>query len=51
MLEQLQIKPSEALLIDDSAEKVKQAEKHGFQTIQFTSESQLGNILHKRNIM
>lgn len=37
----LGVKPKEVLLVDDSAEKVEMAEKHGLRTIHFKSAEQV----------
>lgn len=51
VLEELGLQPQEALLIDDSPEKIATAKGYGIQTIQFESAIQLETALRERNML
>lgn len=51
LLDRYQVKPSEAIFIDDSLRNVKAAEALGIQSIHFQNPEQLRDELKKRNVL
>lgn len=47
VISRLGVNPDDALLIDDSSEKIRMAARHGLQTLQFTDSEQLSHHLKK----